>query len=61
MSEPMSVSVLLLALEVVAQGTLVLGLSARMIDFQVELPKQPKSASFFTVQGQDSATTEAAE
>jgi ectoine hydroxylase-related dioxygenase (phytanoyl-CoA dioxygenase family) len=36
-------------------------LSARMIDFQVELPKQPKSASFFTVQGQDSAVTEAAE
>jgi ectoine hydroxylase-related dioxygenase (phytanoyl-CoA dioxygenase family) len=36
-------------------------LAARMIDFQVELPKQPKSASFFTVQGQDSANTEAAE
>jgi ectoine hydroxylase-related dioxygenase (phytanoyl-CoA dioxygenase family) len=33
-------------------------LSARMIDFQVELPKQPKSASFFTVQGQDSAAAE---
>ena len=29
--------------------------SARMIDFEVELPQQPKSASFFTVQGQDSA------
>jgi len=28
---------------------------ARMIDFEVELPQQPKSASFFTVQGQDSA------
>ena len=27
---------------------------ARMINFEVELPKQPKSASFFTVQGQDS-------
>lgn len=36
-------------------------LSARMIDFQVELPRQPKSASFFTVQGQDSATNRAAE
>ena len=30
-------------------------LSARLIDFSVELPQQPKSASFFTVQGQDSA------
>ena len=30
-------------------------ISARMIDFEVELPQQPKSASFFTVQGQDSA------
>jgi hypothetical protein len=28
--------------------------SARMVDLQVELPKQPKSASFFTVQGQAS-------
>ena len=27
---------------------------ARMIDLSVELPKQPKSASFFTVQGQGS-------
>jgi ectoine hydroxylase-related dioxygenase (phytanoyl-CoA dioxygenase family) len=46
------------------EGMIVRGkpsLAARMIDFQVELPKQPKSASFFTVQGQDSATTEAAE
>ena len=30
--------------------------TARMTDFQVELPQQPKSASFFTVQGQESAT-----
>lgn len=29
--------------------------TARMIDFEVELPRQPISASFFTVQGQDSA------
>jgi ectoine hydroxylase-related dioxygenase (phytanoyl-CoA dioxygenase family) len=46
------------------EGMIVRGqpsLAARMIDFKVELPKQPKSASFFTVQGQDSATTEAAE
>ncbi len=28
---------------------------ARTIDFEVELPKQPISASFFTVQGQESA------
>ena len=45
------------------EGMIVRGkpsLSARMIDFRVELPKQPKSASFFTVQGQDSATTKAA-
>ena len=28
--------------------------TARMVDLQVELPKQPKSASFFTVQGQAS-------
>jgi hypothetical protein len=35
-------------------------LSARMIHFQVELPQQPKSASFFTVQGQKSATTNTA-
>ena len=31
-------------------------ISARMINFEVELPQQPKSASFFTVQGQESAT-----
>jgi ectoine hydroxylase-related dioxygenase (phytanoyl-CoA dioxygenase family) len=46
------------------EGLIVRGqpsLSARMIDFRVELPKQPKSASFFTVQGQDSAANEAAE
>jgi ectoine hydroxylase-related dioxygenase (phytanoyl-CoA dioxygenase family) len=46
------------------EGLIVRGqssLSARMIDFRVELPKQPKSASFFTVQGQNSATTAAAE
>jgi ectoine hydroxylase-related dioxygenase (phytanoyl-CoA dioxygenase family) len=46
------------------EGRIVRGkpsLSARMIDFQVELPQQPKSASFFTVQGQDSAKTQAAE
>ena len=46
------------------EGMIVRGqpsLAARMIDFKVELPKQPKSASFFTVQGQDSATTDAAE
>lgn len=30
--------------------------TARMIPLEVELPKQPKSASFFTVQGQASAT-----
>ena len=35
-------------------------LSARMMHFQVELPQQPKSASFFTVQGQKSATTNTA-
>ena len=29
---------------------------ARMIPLQVELPEQPKSASFFTVQGQQSAS-----
>lgn len=29
--------------------------TARMISLEVELPKQPKSASFFTVQGQASA------
>ena len=29
--------------------------TARMIPLEVELPKQPKSASFFTVQGQASA------
>jgi len=31
-------------------------LKARMVDIEVELPKQPKSASFFTVQGQASKT-----
>ena len=35
--------------------------SARMIDFKVELPKQPISASFFTVQGQESAVTRTTE
>jgi ectoine hydroxylase-related dioxygenase (phytanoyl-CoA dioxygenase family) len=30
---------------------------ARMIPIEVELPKQPKSASFFTVQGQESLGT----
>ncbi len=42
----------------VNEGMVVRGrpsLSARMIDFEVELPKQPKSPSFFTVQGQHSA------
>jgi len=34
--------------------------TARMIDLAVELPKQPKSASFFTVQGQKSADDEQA-
>ena len=40
------------------EGLIVRGtgtISARMINFEVELPQQPKSASFFTVQGQDSA------
>lgn len=40
------------------EGLIVRGtgtISARMIDFKVELPQQPKSASFFTVQGQGSA------
>lgn len=32
--------------------------TARMIPLEVELPKQPKSASFFTVQGQASAAAE---
>lgn len=27
---------------------------ARMVPLEVELPKQPKTASFFTVQGQES-------
>ncbi len=31
--------------------------TARMVPLEVELPKQPKSASFFTVQGQQSAAT----
>jgi ectoine hydroxylase-related dioxygenase (phytanoyl-CoA dioxygenase family) len=42
------------------EGLIVRGkqtLSARMINLEVELPKQPKSASFFTVQGQSSAAT----
>lgn len=42
------------------EGLIVRGtgtISARMVDFKVELPQQPKSASFFTVQGQGSATT----
>ena len=30
--------------------------TARMIPLEVELPQQPKSASFFTVLGQKSAT-----
>ena len=41
------------------EGLIVRGekqISARMINFEVELPQQPKSASFFTVQGQASAT-----
>ncbi|MBM85867.1 MAG: restriction endonuclease subunit S [Rhodospirillaceae bacterium] len=33
-------------------------LRARMVSLEVELPKQPKSASFFTVQGQASANTD---
>jgi ectoine hydroxylase-related dioxygenase (phytanoyl-CoA dioxygenase family) len=40
------------------EGTIVRGKAsptARMIPLQVELPQQPKSASFFTVQGQKSA------
>lgn len=40
------------------EGTIVSGREspvARMVDLSVELPKQPKSASFFTVQGQVSA------
>lgn len=40
------------------EGLIVRGVespTARMIPIEVELPKQPKSASFFTVQGQDSA------
>jgi ectoine hydroxylase-related dioxygenase (phytanoyl-CoA dioxygenase family) len=39
------------------EGRIVRGqpsMTARMIPIEVELPKQPKSASFFTVQGQDS-------
>ena len=41
------------------EGLIVRGekqISARMINFEVELPQQPKSASFFTIQGQESAT-----
>lgn len=40
------------------EGRIVRGVespTARMIPLEVELPKQPKSASFFTVQGQASA------
>ncbi|MBH68156.1 MAG: restriction endonuclease subunit S [Rhodospirillaceae bacterium] len=40
------------------EGKIVRGkasLKARLIDFEVELPQQPKSASFFTVQGQNSS------
>ena len=40
------------------EGTIVRGQAsrtARMIELQVELPEQPKSASFFTVIGQKSA------
>src|SRR3546814_2046870 len=39
------------------EGRIVRGVAsptARMIPLEVELPKQPKSASFFTVQGQAS-------
>jgi len=42
------------------EGTIVRGeasRTARMIPLQVELPQQPKSASFFTVIGQKSAGT----
>ncbi len=42
------------------EGTIVRGResrTARMIPLQVELPQQPKSASFFTVIGQKSAST----
>ena len=41
------------------EGTIVRGkasATARMIPLEVELPQQPKSASFFTVIGQDSAS-----
>ncbi|EDP65967.1 phytanoyl-CoA dioxygenase family protein [alpha proteobacterium BAL199] len=43
------------------EGRIVRGVAsptARMIPLEVELPKQPKSASFFTVQGQASAAAE---
>jgi ectoine hydroxylase-related dioxygenase (phytanoyl-CoA dioxygenase family) len=43
------------------EGRIVRGVEspvARMIPLEVELPKQPKSASFFTVQGQASAAAE---
>jgi ectoine hydroxylase-related dioxygenase (phytanoyl-CoA dioxygenase family) len=42
------------------EGTIVRGrasATARMIPLQVELPQQPKSASFFTVIGQKSASS----
>ena len=32
--------------------------TARLMEGNIELPEQPKSASFFTVQGQDSATAQ---
>jgi ectoine hydroxylase-related dioxygenase (phytanoyl-CoA dioxygenase family) len=43
------------------EGLIVNGVAspvARMIPLEVELPAQPKSASFFTVQGQQSATSD---
>jgi ectoine hydroxylase-related dioxygenase (phytanoyl-CoA dioxygenase family) len=43
------------------EGLIVNGVTspvARMIPLEVELPAQPKSASFFTVQGQQSATSD---
>jgi hypothetical protein len=41
------------------EGTILRGQkvrAARLSEATIELPEQPKSASFFTVQGQDSAT-----
>ena len=43
------------------EGTIVRGQfsrTARMVPLEVEIPQQPKSASFFTVLGQKSASTE---